>query len=166
VGPRRGLDCCGRNAPTGIRSPEPPACSKSLYRLRYHRETFTLTFTGLGGCVEEKHFLSLPGFEPRIVQSVASRCTHYASSPEIPVLRENPVPVPLFPPLIPHLVALLKLIKICVHFRILTFLRSTACVMHQPVNIQEFYIQLHCLCVFCIYLRTNSDYCPIQHKLI
>jgi hypothetical protein len=33
-------------------------------------------------------------------------------------------------------------------------------------NIQEFYILPHCICVFCIYLRINSDFCPIQHKLI
>jgi hypothetical protein len=25
---------------------------------------------------------------------------------------------------------------------------------------------LHCICVFCIYLRTNSDLCHLQHKLI
>ena len=24
----------------------------------------------------------------------------------------------------------------------------------------------HCICVFCIYLRTNSDFCHLQHKLI
>ena len=24
----------------------------------------------------------------------------------------------------------------------------------------------HCICVFCIYLRTNSDLCHLQHKLI
>jgi len=24
----------------------------------------------------------------------------------------------------------------------------------------------HCICLFCIYLRTNSDVCPIWHKLI
>ena len=33
-------------------------------------------------------------------------------------------------------------------------------------NIQEFYILPHFMCMFCIYLRTNSDFCPIQHKLI
>jgi len=32
-------------------------------------------------------------------------------------------------------------------------------------NIQELYI-LPTLYVFCIYLRTDSDFCPIQHKLI
>ena len=35
VGPRAGLDRCGKSRPTGIRSPDRPACSESLYRLRY-----------------------------------------------------------------------------------------------------------------------------------
>ena len=33
--PRAGLDMCGKSRPTGIRSPDRPACSQSLYRLRY-----------------------------------------------------------------------------------------------------------------------------------
>jgi hypothetical protein len=39
--------------------------------------------------------------------------------------------------------------------------------MHQQLNIQQLYIlpTLY-LCVFCIYLRTNSDLCHLQHKLI
>ena len=35
VGPRAGLDGCGKPRPTGIRSPDRPAHKKSLYRLRY-----------------------------------------------------------------------------------------------------------------------------------
>ena len=35
VGPRAGLDGCGKSPPTGIRSPDRPARSESLYRLRY-----------------------------------------------------------------------------------------------------------------------------------
>jgi len=37
VGPRAGLDGCGKSGPppTGIRSPDRPAHSESLYRLRY-----------------------------------------------------------------------------------------------------------------------------------
>ena len=35
MGPRAGLDRCGKSRPTGIRSPDLPARSKSLYRLRY-----------------------------------------------------------------------------------------------------------------------------------
>jgi hypothetical protein len=35
VGPRAGLDRCGKYRPTGIRSPDRPAHSDSLYRLRY-----------------------------------------------------------------------------------------------------------------------------------
>ena len=35
MGPRAGLDRCGKSRPTGIRSPDRPARSQSLYRLRY-----------------------------------------------------------------------------------------------------------------------------------
>ena len=38
--------------------------------------------------------------------------------------------------------------------------------MHQQFNIQELYILPHCVYVFRIYLRTNSDVCPILHKPI
>ena len=37
--------------------------------------------------------------------------------------------------------------------------------MHQQFNIQQLYALLT-LYVFCIYLRTNSDLCHLQHKLI
>jgi len=31
-------------------------------------------------------------------------------------------------------------------------------------NIQQFYVlPTQCICVFCVDLRTNSDYFPIQH---
>jgi len=36
VGPRAGLDGCGKSRPNGIRSTDRPALSKSLYRLSYH----------------------------------------------------------------------------------------------------------------------------------
>jgi hypothetical protein len=35
VGPRAGLDMCGKSRPTGIRSPDLPDRSESLNRLRY-----------------------------------------------------------------------------------------------------------------------------------
>jgi hypothetical protein len=44
VGPGAGLDRCGKARPTGIRSPDLPARSESLYRLRYpgsHKLNFT-----------------------------------------------------------------------------------------------------------------------------
>ena len=51
-GPRAGLDRCGKSRPTGIRSPDLPARSQSLYRLRYpthveynDRLIFTASFT-------------------------------------------------------------------------------------------------------------------------
>ena len=42
VGPRAGLDRCGKSRPTRIRSPDRPARSQSLYRLSYPRKTGTL----------------------------------------------------------------------------------------------------------------------------
>jgi hypothetical protein len=39
--------------------------------------------------------------------------------------------------------------------------------MHQQFNIQQLYVMpTHCIYVFCIYLRTNSDLCRLHHKLI
>ena len=36
--------------------------------------------------------------------------------------------------------------------------------MHHQFNIQQFYVlPTHCIYVFCVDLRTNSDYFPIQH---
>ena len=35
MGPRAGLDRCGKSRTTGIQSPDRPACSQSLYQLRY-----------------------------------------------------------------------------------------------------------------------------------
>jgi hypothetical protein len=46
-------------------------------------------------------------------------------------------------------------------------LKPAGHVMHQQFNIQQFYfLATHCICVFCIYLRTNSDLCHLYHKLI
>ena len=46
-------------------------------------------------------------------------------------------------------------------------LKPTGHVMHQQFNIQQLYTLCpHCIYVFCIYLRTNSDLCHLQHKLI
>ena len=45
-------------------------------------------------------------------------------------------------------------------------LKPTGHMMHQQFNIQQFTFCPHCICVFCIYLKTNSDLCHLQHKLI
>ena len=38
--------------------------------------------------------------------------------------------------------------------------------MYHQFNIQQFYVlPTQCIYVFCVDLRTNSDYFPIQHKL-
>ena len=38
--------------------------------------------------------------------------------------------------------------------------------MHHQFNIQQFTLCPLCIYVFYIYLRTNSDLCHLQHKLI
>ena len=36
--------------------------------------------------------------------------------------------------------------------------------MYNQFNIQQFYVLLsHCIYVFCVDLRKNSDYFPVQH---
>ena len=36
--------------------------------------------------------------------------------------------------------------------------------MYHQFNTRQFYVQpTHCIYVFCVDLRTNSDYFPIQH---
>jgi len=38
--------------------------------------------------------------------------------------------------------------------------------MYRQFNIQQFYVPpTHCIYVFCVHLRTNSHYFPIQHQL-
>jgi hypothetical protein len=49
----------------------------------------------------------------------------------------------------------------------INLLTPTGHVMHQQFNIQQLYVlPTHCIYVFCIYLRTNSDVCQLHHKLI
>ena len=38
--------------------------------------------------------------------------------------------------------------------------------LHQQFNIQKLKYCPHCIYGFCICLRTNSDLCHLQHKLI
>jgi hypothetical protein len=47
VGPRAGLDRCGKSRPTGIRSPDRPARSQSLYRLRNPARLDLVTTTNI-----------------------------------------------------------------------------------------------------------------------
>ena len=48
----------------------------------------------------------------------------------------------------------------------INLLKPTGYVMHQQFNIQQLTFCPHCIYVFCIYPRTNSDLCHLQHKLI
>ena len=44
--------------------------------------------------------------------------------------------------------------------------QSTGHYMYRQFNIQQFHVlPTQCICVFCMDLRTNSDYFPIQHEL-
>jgi len=50
---------------------------------------------------------------------------------------------------------------------LLIFLKPSAYVIHHQFNVQQLYaLPTHCSYAFCIYLRTNSDLCHLQHKLI
>ena len=43
-------------------------------------------------------------------------------------------------------------------------LKPSGYYMYQQFNIQQFYVlPTRCIYVFCVDLRTNSDYFPIQH---
>ena len=48
----------------------------------------------------------------------------------------------------------------------LNLLQPTGHVMHQQFNIQQLYFLPQRIYVFCVYLRTNSDLCHLQLKLI
>jgi len=51
------------------------------------------------------------------------------------------------------------------HFKTaVNLIMPTGYVKHQQFNIQQ--LCPHCIYVFCISLRTNSDFCHLQHKLI
>jgi len=44
--------------------------------------------------------------------------------------------------------------------------KNTAYLMYRQFNIQQFHVlPTQCIYVFYLYLRTNSDYFPIQHQL-
>ena len=45
-------------------------------------------------------------------------------------------------------------------------LKPTGHVIHQQFNIQQLYVLPTLYLCLCIYLRTNSDLCRLQHKLI
>ena len=49
----------------------------------------------------------------------------------------------------------------------INLLKPTGHVMHQQFNILQLSaLPTMCIYMFCIYLRTNSDLCQLQHKLI
>ena len=50
--------------------------------------------------------------------------------------------------------------------RTFNLLQPTGHVMLHQFNIQQLHAPPYCIYVFCIYHRTNSDLCHLQHKLI
>ena len=73
VGPRAGLDRCGKSRPIGIRSPDHPARSQSLYRLRYAAHKYKYTKNKL--CTNLVLFTRLY----RDARSTSSEIRHYVS---------------------------------------------------------------------------------------
>jgi hypothetical protein len=61
-------------------------------------------------------------------------------------------------------IAALVLSKIC--FAFFNPLKLTGYVKRNRFDIQQLCILYNCMYVFCIYLRTNSDLCHLQHKLV
>ena len=52
------------------------------------------------------------------------------------------------------------------HDSVINLLKPTGHVMHKQFNIQQLYALPTLYLCLCIYLRTNSDLCHLQHKLI
>jgi len=48
----------------------------------------------------------------------------------------------------------------------INLLKPTSCVHQQVLKTSEVTFYPQCIYVFCIHLRTNSDLCHLQHKLI
>ena len=69
MGHRAGLDGCGKSAPTGIRSPNRPDRSESLYRLSY--PDGVRKKTGLTACVIKLDDSCLP---PLFLEELESSC--------------------------------------------------------------------------------------------
>ena len=52
----------------------------------------------------------------------------------------------------------------CLSVYLLTFYSPVVTICTKSFNIQQFYVlPTQCIYVFCVDLRTNSDYFPIQH---
>ena len=50
--------------------------------------------------------------------------------------------------------------------KLIKILKPTGHVMHHSLTFNNSTFCPHCIYVFCIYLRTNSDLCHLQYKLI
>jgi hypothetical protein len=94
-----------------------------------------------GGSGQARKILPPPGFDPRTFHPVTSRHTVWVTRPT--VINSNSIK---------YNINLLKPTGHVMQHRVSYFNNCTLC----P----------HCIYVFCIYLRTNSELCHLQHKLI
>ena len=53
--------------------------------------------------------------------------------------------------------------KLCTYSH--NLLKPTGYVMHHHLTFNVCMLYQHCIYVSCIYLGTNRDFCPMQHKL-
>ena len=95
VGPRAGLDRCGKSGPpTGIRSPDRPARSQSLYRLSYRGPLVLLK-----RCVQFDWVETQNSILWKENTSLSCFCQHYNLIPShysnwtLPALSTNQIPI-------------------------------------------------------------------------
>ena len=59
------------------------------------------------------------------------------------------------------------LLQVCLKFtNVLNLLKPTGHVMQNSLTVNNCMLCPHCIYVFCIYLRANSDLCHLHHKVI
>jgi hypothetical protein len=87
VGPRAGLDRCGKSRPTWIRSPDRPARCQSLYRLSYPVHCICVCMYVLFMCVLFMYLLFVVGLLHEAVRTRIVACL----SPWTPLFDPRPV---------------------------------------------------------------------------
>jgi len=138
-----------------IRSPDFPTSSESLYRLRFHC-TIIIFFWDVKRCTLEaiyRHFevpnrLNLRSFilvNTRYSFSASCSSTHYPlQTDSISVSRR----------------------AVCFCIPTLTFWSLPVTICTASLTFNNCTLCPHCIYVFCICLRKNSDLCHLLHKLI
>jgi hypothetical protein len=82
VDPRAGLDRCGKFRPTGIRSPDRPTRSHSLYRLSYPAVCEVRSEGLCAARNADRSSWAMPWFKP-LLAGLASRRTRLRSQPGV-----------------------------------------------------------------------------------